>query len=196
MNPLMGDALAALAPVVAVLEELSVAYYVGGSVASSLYGRARSTMDVDLIADLAQRHVEPMVRALEGVYYVHAPTIFEAIRRRRCFHLIHYPTAFKVDVFVVKDREYDRTALRRALKDCLDPENPSELVHVATGEDMILAKLEWFRLGGEVSQRQWEDVQGMLSVQGEILDRRYLAQWAERIGIADLLEKAYAEADA
>ncbi len=63
-------------------------------------------------------------------------------------------------------------------------------------EDLILAKLEWFRLGGEVSQRQWDDVKGMLSIQGKSLDRPYLSQWAPRIGIADLLEKVCEEVGA
>jgi hypothetical protein len=62
-------------------------------------------------------------------------------------------------------------------------------IYVATAEDTILAKLSWYRAGGEVSQVQWSDVLGIVGAQGAELDFEYLREWAERIGVRDLLEK-------
>ncbi len=63
-----------------------------------------------------------------------------------------------------------------------------------TSSDIVLAKLEWYRLGGEVSDRQWQDVIGVLAVQAEGLDLDYLRRWAEQLGVRNLLERALAEA--
>lgn len=60
-------------------------------------------------------------------------------------------------------------------------------------EDIVLAKLDWFRLGGEVSERQWRDILGVLKTQREALDVDYLRQWAQLLGVADLMERALGE---
>ena len=65
---------------------------------------------------------------------------------------------------------------------------------IATAEDIILAKLEWYRLGNEVSERQWNDVLGLLRLQGAALDLAYLRSSAADLGIADLLDRARREA--
>jgi len=187
---------AAIGPLVAELERLEVAYYVVGSVVSSAYGIPRSTLDVDLVADLAPEHVAPLVEVLRPAYYIDAGMISEAIARKSCFNLIHLATSFKVDVFAVKDREYDRVALKRAEKKSIDAENPSYQLPFASPEDTVLGKLEWFRLGHEVSQQQWRDVMGVLKVQKNFLDKPYLQKWAAELGIGDLLERACSEAEA
>jgi len=194
MNDFTDDLLAALAPIVRELEFLGVSYYVAGSVASSNYGVARSTLDVDLVADLSQVHVVPLVKALQEDYYIDARMITDAIARKSCFNVIHLSTSFKVDVFAVKDRDYDRVAMQRIRKDSLDRDRPSEEYFQAAPEDIVLNKLEWFRLGNEVSEKHWCDILGVLRVQAGALDRGYLAEWAVKLGVADLLERAFREA--
>ena len=189
------DTLAAIIPVVEVLQRLGVAYYVGGSAASSNYGVARSTLDVDLVADLGEEHVDPLVASLKSAYYVDGNMISDAIARKSCFNVIHLPTMFKVDVFALKDRPYDRVALSRSRKDTLAIESAAAELVVAAPEDVVLSKLEWFRLGDEVSRRQWDDAVGVLKVQQDALDKGYLLQWARELGIADLLEKAWRESE-
>jgi hypothetical protein len=127
-------------------------------------------------------------------YYVSAAMIAEAVARKSCFNVIHLATSFKVDVFVPKDRRYDRVALERSRKDVLDLADPSTEFFLASPEDTVLSKLEWFRLGEGVSERQWHDVIGVLRVQGDLLDRTYLSHWAADLGVADLLEQAWREA--
>jgi len=95
-----------------------------------------------------------------------------------------------VDVFIPKDRPYDLAALARR-KPCAAGVAASARTYVmASAEDVILAKLEWFRQGGEVSDQQWKDILGVMKVQGELLDQPYLTKWAHELSVADLLEKA------
>jgi len=190
------DVIAAVDPVRAALEHLGVRYYVGGSLASSLYGLSRSTMDADLVADLAAEHARPLAEALRPAYYASEPAMAEAVARKSCFNVIHLPTSFKVDVFVLKDREYDRQAMTRRRADSLDPNDPEQRLFFASPEDVVLAKLEWFRLGGGVSDRQWRDVVEVLRVQAGVLDDEYLDRWAPAIAVADLLEKVRQDARA
>lgn len=189
------EMMAAIAPVVVEFEKLGVAYYIGGSVVSSMQGIPRLTLDVDMIADLATKHVAPLVQALEKDYYISSPAMLDAIARHSCFNLIHLATSFKVDVFVVKNRSYDRTALARIQSKIADAENPLQRFFFASPEDIILAKLEWYRLGDEVSERQWRDVIGVMKVGGASLDREYMQRWAGELEIADLLKNAWNEAE-
>jgi hypothetical protein len=188
------DLLSALVPVIDALETLGVRYQVGGSVASSVYGMARATMDVDLLVDRRADHVRPFATALEAGFYVDEEMIRRALRERTSFNLIHLASMLKIDVFLPADRPYDAEALKRGRLDTLVDEPGAKQVLVASPEDIVLRKLEWFRLGGESSERQWSDILGVLKVQGDSLDVDYLRRWAADLGVQDLLERALQEA--
>lgn len=102
----------ALAPVVEALEELGVAYHIGGSVASSVHGIPRFTIDADIVTDLRLEHVRLLVKQLEAEYYIDADAVRDAIRRRGSFNAIHLDTMLKVDVFIPKMRAFDQEELR------------------------------------------------------------------------------------
>lgn len=184
---------AALDPVADALEALGVPYRVGGSVASSAFGIARTTLDIDLVADLRAAHVAPFVARLEADYYIDADMIHDAIRRRASFNLVHLATMLKVDVFVLGHRPFDRAAFDRVVEEPLGDDRGRSFP-LTTPEDIVIHKLDWYRLGGCVSQRQWSDVLGVLKLRSDALDRAHLARWAEELGLTDLLSRALAEA--
>jgi hypothetical protein len=190
------DLLSALTPVVDALEALGVAYHLGGSVASSAHGLPRSTVDVDLVAELAPPHVSELVERLREAYYVEADAVRRAIAARGSFNVIHLATMLKVDVFVPRGRPFDREAARRAAPHPLEEAVGARAFVLASPEDVILTKLEWYRAGGELSERQWHDVLGVLRVKGPMLDFPYLERWAAELGVGDLLGRARAEAGA
>lgn len=184
------DVVAALGPFLTVLQRMGVTYYLGGSLASSAYGLPRSSLDADIIADLRAEHVPQLVESLQADYYLSPSAMHAAIAEKSCFNAIHLETMFKIDVFAVKRRRYDRIELGRIRKGMLDAEDPRTEFLFPSPEDIVLNKLEWFRLGDEVSERQWNDVLGVLKVQAGALDSEYLDQWATELGVSDLLEKA------
>ncbi len=188
------EAVTATVPVIEALVRLGARYYVGGSLASSAHGVPRSTIDADLVTDLAPSQVCSFVAELRPQYYIREPTVRDAVLRKASFNVIHLATSFKVDVFVLKDRSYDRLAIERRLQLPLDPEDPLT-VFMASAEDTVLAKLEWYRLGDEVSERQWNDLIGVMKTQYDALDRHYLKRWAGELNVTDLLARAWQEVE-
>ena len=186
------DLLLALGPVLGALRALGVRHYVGGSIASSAHGVPRASIDADVVAELLPRHADPLAVTLGESYYVSAERVRDAVHRRGSFNVIHLETMVKVDVFVSRDRPFDRRAFDRARAAIL--EGGSE-IPVSSPEDTVLAKLEWFRRGGEVSERQWADVVGVLRAGGP-LDEAHLREGAAELGVADLLARAIEEAKA
>lgn len=190
---MQSEAVAVILRVTQVLDELLAPYVIGGSMASTAYGRIRTTMDVDIVADLSIEQVEPLVNNLAEDFYADAQMIRQAITSQGSFNLIHLATTFKVDIFVAGERPFDQQQIARRQAQLLEP--PDQEAYFASAEDVILAKLEWYRRGGEVSDRQWRDIQGVLDVQGEQLDQGYLREWADQLGVADLLNKALIECE-
>jgi hypothetical protein len=189
---MLPEPLAVTLQVVEVLESLSVPYWIGGSLASAFYGVARSTLDSDLVAQLKPEQVESFVSKLEPAFFVDVEMILDAILHQGSFNIIHRDSMFKVDVFILKARPFEQAQLERRLSQTVSID-PERVAYVCTPEDIILAKLEWYRLGGEVSERQWRDIIGVLKVQSGRLEIEYIRRWAVFLGVSQLLERAIAE---
>ncbi|GMV19412.1 MAG: hypothetical protein HS104_20915 [Polyangiaceae bacterium] len=189
----LGDPLLVVGLLVRAFDELGIRYVVGGSVASSVYGVPRSTQDVDVVAELFGKHVDPFVAALRDDFYVDADMIRDALARQSSFNVVHLKTMFKADVFVFKRDPWMTSEMNRARVETLDSEGGPLTVRFASPEDTLLHKLVWYRLGNEISERQWGDVRGIVEIQGERLDRGYLATWSGPLGVADLLERALSD---
>lgn len=178
-----------LTEVVHILEQQKIPYALVGSLASSMYGMYRSTADIDLLADISVEQVRPLVDALHKNFYIDEQVVRQAIARRGSFNAIHFDSAFKVDIFIPKRDEFSKNQLERRQRRKLAPD-ANQYIYVATAEDTILAKLRWYRAGGEVSNNQWSDVLHILGVTDFDLDFDYLREWSDTLGIRDLLEKA------
>jgi len=188
-----GDSIRVTLLVTQALEKIGIPYAVGGSLSSSLHGVMRSTLDVDIIADLRLEHIQPMLAAFSEEFYADDEMMRHAIQHRGSFNLIHYETSFKVDIFVARLRAFDQIQLQRRIRSIVATDPEREL-YVISPEDVILSKLEWFRMGGEVSDRQWRDILGVLKARSKELDLAYLHQWARELKVDDLLERALKEA--
>lgn len=181
--------------VTGVFEKLGVPYLIGGSLASALYGMVRTTQDSDIAAEMRLEHLQPFVSSLQSEFYMDDEMIAESIQRHSNFNIIHRETMFKVDVFIPHPRPFIQSQLERAQRQVFNFETDSSVsAKFASPEDTILSKLEGYRLGGEVSERQWRDILGVLKTRAGELDLAYLRQWAGELTIYDLLERALQDA--
>lgn len=174
------------------LDRLGVAHTVGGSISSSFAGEPRSTVDIDVVVDLQDVHVDDLVLALSPEFYVDADAVRRAIRTRTSVNLIHQATQLKVDLFVAGGTPLDAQQIARRLAVDL---GEGRRLHVHPPEDILLQKLRWYRQGGGVSDRQWRDILAIVRVQSSRLDRDYLRVNAPILGVTDLLARALGEAE-
>ncbi|MGA2131728.1 MAG: hypothetical protein ABSH50_05500 [Bryobacteraceae bacterium] len=180
---------AAFRQLVEALSRSGIPYLVVGSTASGIHGIYRTSFDVDLVADIASDQIPRLVRELGPDFYADAGMIREALYAQRSFNLIHFASSYKFDIFpLLRDAYQQRQFSRRVMKDVV-LDSDTALVPVATAEDTLLMKLVWYRSGGEVSERQWNDVRGIVAVQAGRLDLEYLNRWAAYLKVTDLLEE-------
>jgi hypothetical protein len=172
-------------------DALGIAYTIGGSIAGSFAGEPRSTLDIDIVAAVLETHVPLIIAALEHDFYVDRAALQRAVRERTSANLIHQPSQLKVDVFVAGGTPLDEQQLKR--RQAVDV-GGGQTLYLHPPEDILLQKLRWFRKGGEVSDRQWRDILGIVRVQGDRLDRAYLSTSAPMIDVLDLLDRALREA--
>lgn len=184
------DPLVVAAALAAVLDEVGVRYVVGGSLASTVHGEPRSTLDVDVAIQLTEAQLDPLYTRLAREFFVMREAVARAIEHHTAFNALHRRTHLKVDVYVRPPTGIFASEIERARPVEVAP---GLALRIATAEDTILQKLRWYRLGGEVSDRQWRDVLGMLEVAPR-LDDVYLDEWAGRLGLGDLLAQARVEA--
>jgi len=168
-------------------------YYIGGSIASSVYGIARATMHVDIVADMALAQVPSLVGLLRDEYYIDEQMINNAVSGACSFNLIHLETMMKVDVFIPKKDLYHKSAIARKCKDRLVEDDQDSVFFLSSPEDVIFSKLRWYKAGGGVSERQWLDVLGVIKIQGDSLDREYLIHWSNALAVFALLKPAFSE---
>jgi len=188
MNP--ESPAAAVAGVSQALDAMQVPWFLTGSIASSMHGIPRSTNDIDVVAILPPHAAGEFTRRLGDGYYADESMIRTAFLRRQACNVIWLETMMKVDLMPPRF-DFDGDAMGRRMRTTLSDGSGVELpVAVATPEDVILAKLVWYRLGGASSQRQLSDIRGIVAAQGSHLDHRYLDAWTLRLDLGDIFATA------
>jgi hypothetical protein len=179
---------------VEVLDRLGIIYAIGGSVASSAYGRARFTQDAGITVQPFDHIAEEFYDLVKDEFYISEEAMREALRARGSFNMIHFETSIKIDIFIQGPSQFEQRLLGRRRKAKLSGTGGIDL-NVVSPEDIILLKLRWFEMTGGTSQRQWDDVLGVLAVQGKLLDFEYLTASAQELGLEELLDRAIAAAE-
>jgi hypothetical protein len=172
--------------VIGILDEAGVPYMLTGSLASAFYAIPRATQDLDVVISTEKGGVEKIVQGLQKAgWYVDRNAALEAHRTRGQFNAIDPSSGWKVDFIVRKDRPFSRTEFdRREQVSLLDLE-----VSIASLEDILIAKLEWGRLGDSALQRR--DVLQLLERAWERLDRDYVEKWVAELGLRSEWEDAF-----
>lgn len=191
-----GDPIDVVVSVAEVLDLLDVPYALGGSLAASFFGEPRATADVDVAISIDPATGEDLLARAAAEFYVPLEAARRAIRSGGSFNLVRLADAMKVDLFVLGDGILDRRQIERRVRIALP--GGAATLWVTSPEDQVLRKLDWFRLGGSVSDRQWRDVLGILRIRGGAIDEDYLRSTATATatGLAELVERAISAARA
>lgn len=176
-----------------ILENLNISYAIGGSIASSFYGQVRFTQDADISAESFSDKIAVFCEALQSSFYVSEQAVRQAHQHRTSFNAIHFDSAFKIDVFIVSNDPFKRQVLWRR-KQVIFPEKPDRSYAFVSPEDIVLLKLQWYKDGGAISEKQWNDILGVIKNQQDELDREYLREWALKLSVSEFLEKAIQQA--
>jgi hypothetical protein len=183
----------ALIPVINILDKLNISYFISGSLASSAYGLARATLDIDIVISLQAQQIKPLVNHLKDHYYIDSKMISDALKKKTSFNILHLNTMLKIDFFIPEKNSYSQTVFERKKIDTLQDTPGSRKIYLISPEDIILNKLVWYKSGNQISEKQWSDVIGVIKIQGNDLDRTYLKKWSTYLDIRYLLEKALLE---
>lgn len=168
-----------LQSLVTVLDRLQIDYLVTGSVATIIHGEPRFTNDVDVLVELPETKLSAFLAAFPSPeYYCSAATAQDAIRRKKQFNLIHTTSGFKVDVIIPAKNAFNDSRLARGRVIAV---TPVLRARIASPEDVILKKLEYFREGG--SEKHLRDISGVLKVRQAQLDIPYLEHWVKQLDL-------------
>lgn len=183
-----------LADFAEILDKLQISYAIGGSIASSIYGQVRFTQDADITVEPFDDHAEKFYQDIKSDFYISKTAMYQALKDKTGFNLIHLSSAFKIDIFIRKDTNYQKQLLsRRKLIKLQDShQNP---VSVVSPEDIILLKLQWYKQADCSSERQWNDVLGVIKIRKKEIDIEYLRKWSCILGINELLQNALKQTD-
>ena len=180
-----------LKTVVGILESLDICYMIVGSFVSSRFGEARFTNDVDIVIDVNEQQLMALCNAFPAdAFYLSRPAALDALRLRRQFNVIHPSSANKVDFMIARLDPWGRMQLARRARRQIVPECSA---YTASPEDVILAKMIFFREGG--SDKHIRDIAGMLQISGNEIDREYIADWAERLGLISIWKTVLTKID-
>ncbi len=186
------DLQAAMILVIEAFECLGIRYYLSGSIACSVYGLPRGAQDIDVVADMQIEHVCPLIDYLQAAYTINEQALRDAIAQRNTFSLLHLSSLVKVDVMLPRGTPFDSLVSQRAQQLLLI--EGYQPFWIASPEDIVLMRLEWYQESEAAADDQWNDILGILKVQAPTLDLHYLRHVAQTLNVSGLLEQALIDA--
>ncbi len=175
-----------------VLDDLQIEYAIGGSIASSLYGTVRFTQDADITVKEFRGVAQKLYERLKDEFYLSREAMLGALDSCGSFNAVHLETSFKIDMFIQGQSEFDKQFLARCKRLSLS-DSEEKTFCVVSPEDVVLLKLRWYAGSDCVSDRQWQDILGVLKVQAESVDFKYMKKWSRELGVDQLLQRAISE---
>ena len=169
------------------LDQCRIPYMVTGSFASNAHGVPRTTYDADVVIDAEKKSVKELLSTLAEEFYLSHEAAEEALAARSMFNVVHLKTGFKIDLILKKYRPFSHVEFERREEGGYLGQSR----YFATAEDVILAKLEWSKLGD--SEKQFLDALNVAKVRGESLDRTHLNKWGKELSVRELLERLFRE---
>lgn len=165
-----------------VLESMRLKYLVTGSMATILYGEPRYTNDIDIVVDLPLGRSEELCRHFpQSQYYLDKTAVRDAVQNKDQFNILHPSSGLKVDMMILGNTEFDQARLdRRRRLQAGDDCRP----YFASPEDVILKKLEFYKIGG--SEKHLRDIAGVLKISSTQIDRGYIQDWAKKLDLEDV----------
>ncbi len=164
------------------LESLNIPYMITGSHASAYYGEPRFTRDIDIVAELKEEQVDEFVKFFPAdQFYCDKDMIKTEIKRRGQFNIIHSISGLKIDIILTKETPFSKTEFSRRKRSLVFPGQEASF---ASPEDVIIKKMDFYKEGG--SEKHLRDITGILKISGDTIDRDYITQWADRLGIRDI----------
>jgi hypothetical protein len=175
--------------VVTTLERLGIRHFITGSTVTIFFGEPRFTNDIDVVVDLSEQQLVALLAAFSAEeFYVSEPAARAALVQHGQFNIIHPESGLKIDVIIPPDTPYDHGRFDRAVR-----VTPGDYqASFASPEDAIIKKLQYFLEGG--SEKHLRDIASILKVMGPQIDRMYIEQWAQRLGLEDAWHEVVAQA--
>jgi hypothetical protein len=187
---MLSDPLLVVQKAVMCFDFLDIKYLIGGSLASSLYGIPRATQDVDIVADVTVENLQALLDLLKKDFYVDPDLGNEALQSKSSFNIIDKETIFKIDIFLMSHDTLSSIEMdRRKPYSIVD----SNTFFLCSPEDIIAHKLYWYKLGDEISERQWNDALNVLKIQQDTIDLEYLEKMCSARSVLSLLHKMLAQ---
>ncbi len=182
-----------LAKITEILTDLKIPYAITGGFAISVWGKTRSTADIDIIVEMQEKNIKPLVKKIFEIdknVYADEDMIRDALLHKSEFNFIHPDSGMKVDFFVLDDNPYNKLKIKRAI--LRDVAGVTKAYFVSP-EDLILGKLSWAKESD--SWKQKEDVKTVLNNHKIKLDFKYINRWAEKQSTIDDLNKLLKEVE-
>ncbi len=176
-----------------ILDDLNIAYALGGSLASSLVGEPRSTIDVDMAAQLESSTIEIFLEKLPNEIYVPLDSVKSAVKFNSSFNLIDIENSLKIDIFVCSDDTLDTQQIKRRV--LIDLPGRDYKLWVTSPEDQVLRKLNWYLLNNKALGKQISDVIGVLKINKNTIDIKYMIEQSKTLGLFKLLMQVLEQSD-